>query len=195
MVSSYYGRLREIEPSEVRILGYRTQPLKFEIERFSSYYQTPAPTYAAPHDQVYESVRDFFTNEPMDPGASGFGKVSGDVLANAKGSLFKSPFEARGLYEKMGNESSVINGSVQWGFPLFRVKGAREYVTFGGFDGQFDLMDQVTVSHSNDHFGDGGVNLETDIKLFYGQEDFSVFMSSSLFSQTVDFRQRMEVWI
>ena len=191
IVSAFYGRLKELEPADVQLMGYEPEKFKVDVERVSVYYQEPAPTHSAQHDQAYESVRDFLTNDPIDPGTKGFGRVSGETLVGATGSLFKAPLETRGLFEKLGQESQLVNGTVEWGFPLLHVKGAREYVTFGGLNNQFDSMDQAILSHSTDHYGDGDKNPQMDFRMFYGQHDFTMFMSSSLFSQTVDFRQRM----
>ncbi len=175
----------------LKIIGYQPEPFLVDMEELGFYYQDPAPLYSAAHDQVYESARNFTTNDVTIVEQPAWGKMSGTALPNVKGSVLGAPFQARGIFEKVGPESQLVNGNVQWGFPMLKMSAGREYITINNLNNQFDLVDLFSLSHSNDHYGDNNVNPQYNVKAFYGQTFFSVFMSSSLFSQTVDFRQQM----
>jgi len=76
-------------------------------------------------------------------------------VAEVKGSLAEAPLDARGSFEKVGATGRLVNGGFKWGFPIFHLEGGREYLTFSGLNGQFELVDQVSLSHSNDHYAEG----------------------------------------
>lgn len=191
-----YGRMADIAisiPSKLRYIGYRPQPFRFRVEEFSAFYQNIEPTYPADHEELYESVKDFFTFEPIDPQGRGFERVSGHALLDLQSSPFGTPLTGRGSLEKVGSQGRVANGNIKMGFPWFQIQGAREYTTFNGLNNQFNLVDAVSVSHSNDHYGEGDKNPEVTTAFSYGELDFSVFLSTELFTQTVDFEQKYEM--
>ncbi len=175
----------------LKITGYRPEPLSVDMEELSFFYQDPAPVFSAAHDQVYESARNFATNEITRVESPLWGKMSGTALPNVQGSFLNAPFQARGVFEKVGAESQLVNGNIKWGFPMLKVAAGREYTTIDNLNNQFDLVDKISISHSNDLYGDNSANPQYNIKAFYGQTFFSIFMSSSILSQTVDFRQKM----
>jgi hypothetical protein len=194
MVPAKYGRIRDIElppQFKVTMTGYEPKPMKFTVEEFSAFYQDPAPSYPADHNEVYESVRDVLTNQPIPQKTNDYGHVSGDTRLDLSAPLFGAPLEGSGLFEKRGPSARVSNAHMSWGFPLFRIQGGRDYVTMGGLNNHFNLVDQVTVSHSNDHYGDQNVNPVVNVRAGYGEEDVSVFQSTSVFSQVVDVKQKI----
>ncbi len=194
MIPSEFGRLRDIQVAEVprlAIIGYKPEPFNIKVDNFSAYYQEPIPTYSSANSQPYESVRDFLSNSPIDKKGNGLDKVSGQAVAEIKGSMLRTPFEARGSFEKVGSTGRLINGGLKYGFPIFLVEGGREYLTFSGLNSQFESVDQVSISHSNDHYNEGKVNPTWQAKALFGQMDFNVFSSTEFFSQTVLVEQQI----
>jgi hypothetical protein len=190
----HYGRLKSIIVPEKRpltIIGILPRPLRASMDELSIYYQEPGPTYASDHPNVYNSVSDYLTHRPLNPHTHGYDRMGGETLLKLTGTMMGQPLEGGGRFEKVGTRSRTINGDLQWGFPRFQVQVAREYVKMAGFFGQFDLIDQISISHSNDSFGEGRTNPSWGIKALYGRQDFSIFVSTELFSQTVGFRQTM----
>lgn len=176
---------------QLKYIGYKPENLSLDMEELSFYYQDPSPTYSSEHSDPYESARDFASNNVIRKETPLFGKMSGTMLPNFKGSVAGAPFAARGIFEKLGEDSQLVNGNIRWGFPKLQASAGRDYVNINGLNNQFDLVDQAAVSHSNDWYGDNSANPQYNVKAFYGQTFFSIYMSSSLFSQTVDFRQKM----
>lgn len=194
LIPAKYGRRQGIpSPSQYRLtmLGYQPRPNKYAIEEFSMFYQDPAPSYPAEHNEVYESVRDILTNEPIQQHTNDYGHVSGHTRLDMQTSFLKAPLDGRGLFEKVGPKSRAVNARLSWGFPMFRVEGGREYVTMGGLNNHFNLVDQIVVSHSNDHYGDQKVNPRFSFRGGYGEADVSVFQSTAVFSQVVDVDQKI----
>jgi len=191
-VPAAYGRLRDIEVPEVKpvtYIGYYPEPFRFTVDEMSVFYQNPGPTYPAEHRDVFESASDPFNRAVVDPDTSGYDRISSHFLGGIKGSLLGRPLEGRGEFEKIGTRGEVINGNVRWGFPRLQVMGGREYLRMAGLNNQFESVDQITVSHSNDAFGENQANPEATLSATYGTHKFSVFMSTSEFSQTAEFRQ------
>ena len=194
LVPSNFGRLREVQVAAIpklNVIGYRVEPLRFKLDQFSAYYQEPGPSFASSHNQPYESVRDIETNLPIQRKLDGSDRVSGNAIAEMNGSLANAPFEAKGSMEKVGPDNKLINGGFQWGFPLFHVEGGRQYLTFSGLNNQYQLVDQVSMSHSNDSYGEGKISPTWEVKALYGQHDFDVFASTDYIVQTMIFNQKM----
>ena len=188
-----YGPMKDHplpERPPLTVIGYIPKPLHMSVDEASLFYQDPGPTYPADHPEVYESVRDVITNTPTDPGTHGIDRMSGNAVVNTGGSLLGGPVEGGARIDKTGTRGSLTNGSLQWGFPVARIKIAREYVTTANFFNQFDLMDEVQVSHSNDAYGEGKANPSLEVKAVGGRDLFNVFMSTDFFSQTVGYYQR-----
>jgi hypothetical protein len=188
-----YGPLKDRPLPErlpLTVVGYMTKPLRLSLDEAALFYQDPGPTYPADHPDVYESVRDFLTNAPTDPGTRGIDRMSGNALVNTGGSLLGRPMEGGARIEKTGTRGSLMNGSLQWGFPGAQVKISREYAATGDFFNQFDLVDQVQVSHSNNAYGEGKANPSWEVKAVGGRDLFNVFVSTDFFSQTVGYYQR-----
>ncbi len=187
-----YGRFTKTAAPvgyRLRYEGIAPKPFSFSVDEFTAYYQTPEPIFSADHSDVYESVRDFFTNEPIHSNSNNDDHFSGNVLLETHGNTAGIPFEGKGSFEKIGDASQVVNASAKWGFPLFQIAGGREYETFGGFNNQFNVVDRISLSHSNDHFGDGDKNPNLHMNAAYGSLGFSIFLSTETFSQTVKFKQ------
>jgi hypothetical protein len=87
--------------------------------------------------------------------------------------------------------TKLASGSLKWGFPIFQLEGGREFLTFSGLDNQFQLVDQVSLSHSSDHYGDSKEDSVWTAKVLYGENEFNVFSSTDLISQTVNFKQKL----
>ncbi len=192
IVPARYGRIAQAAPSinKLSYRGYAAEPFSMKAEEISTFYQEPMPVFAADHAEVYESVRDLLTDEPIHHRSSVADRVSGNAVLSLNGNTGGIPFSGRGAFEKIGDKTHVVNGSVRWGFPVLQVEGGRQYLTFGGLNNQFNVIDGVTVSHSNDHFGDGDMNPELSFKAGYGQHDFSIYLSTAEFSQTVRMKQK-----
>lgn len=194
-VPRFYGRARlaqdKIDDGLLQYTGYRPRPLAFNVDEFSTYYQTPGPTYAVLPTDIYESVKDYATLGVVDPGTSGYDQWSGEARLEVGGSAWKQPLEGGVRLEKVGTRGRVADGALEWGFPRFRVRGGREFYQMGDFDQQLEIMDQIAFSHSNDHFAEGKVPVEWQVSGLYGQGQFFVFPSDDLFSQAVHFRQEM----
>ena len=194
LLPSEFGRLRDIQTTDIPKLftiGYKPEPLSFKFDNFLAFYQEPGPTFSSANTQPYESVRDFLTNLPIEKKELGPNRVSGQAVAEIQGSILRAPFEARGSFEKIGGTGRVINGGLKYGFPIFQIEGGREYLTFSGLSNQFESVDQVSVSHSNDHYKEGKVNPTWQVKALYGELDFNVYSSTELFSQTVLIDQKV----
>ncbi len=195
MLPAQYGRLKGIQPPEaapLRLMGYHPEPLSFSVEEMSAYYQTPVPSYPAPDEEVYDSVRDFFTNMPRRlPDTSDTDHLGGRTLVGLKGGFLGAPLEGKGEFEKVGPNARAVNGSLHWGFPKLELRGGREYIQMASLNGQYELMNFASLSHSNDSYGEKTADPEWTAKAQYGRNNFSVFMSTALFSQTVEYVQDM----
>jgi hypothetical protein len=194
VVPARYGRLATIKPPDrkpLTVVGYLPHPLRASLDEMSLFYQNPGPTYLADQPGVYESVRDFVTNGPLDPGTHGYDRMSGNAVMSLDGSALSRPLTGGVRVEKVGTRGRVVSGDLQWGFPGLQLKGAREYLNMGDFSGQFALVDNVSVSHANDAYGEGTVNPSWRVKALYGESLFAVFVSTDILSQAVDFRQKI----
>jgi hypothetical protein len=193
LLPAAYGRGRDISspsPFKITYLGHAARPPAFSVEEISAYYQDPAPSYPADSNDLYESVRDILTNNPIPQKTNDYGHVSGHALLSLQADPLKAPLDGRGLFEKTGPKARLSNGRIGWGFPKLRLEGGREYVTMGGLNNHFSVVDQVYLSHSNDHYGDKEVNPSVAVRAGYGQQDVSVFLSTNVFSQVVNVRQK-----
>lgn len=187
-----YGRLKEVTRPEnqlLTVLGGPPKPFKMTVDEWTAFYQEPAPTYSEDHPELYESVRNFTNNRVLAPLTSPYGRLSGEGVVSLEGGAWSQPLEGGGRFEKLGTRGRVVNASLQWGFPRFQVKAGREYLQVAGLLGQVSLVDQGQVSHSNDSFGEGRVDPTWSLRALQGQHVFSVFVSTDLISQTVNFRQ------
>ncbi|MBV9080483.1 MAG: hypothetical protein JO102_05115, partial [Elusimicrobia bacterium] len=192
VIPARYGRL--VNAPSVHTLdweGVREKPLSLRIDELSSFYQEPEPVYPADTAHVYESVRDLRTNEPIQsPNSTPEDRVSGTAVLSLDGTAGGLPVDGRGSFEKVGRREHVVNGSIGVGFPGLRVEGGRMYTTFDGLAGQFNAVDRVTVSHSNDTYGDGDKDTEVVVRAGGGEHTFDMFLSTSAFSQTVSIQQK-----
>lgn len=182
------NKVIDINKPHLLVQGFKPQGFQFELKEFSAFYQNPIPIFPAEHLDQYESVRDFLTNEPIRPLGSDLDHVNGEMSVGMSGHTAEIPFAGNGLLEKLGSRTRLANGNLSWGFPLFKVEGSRAY-EYNGFNNQFNLLDRVTLSHSNDHFGDRDANPQVDMEASYGQQKFGVFLSTSQFSQSVEYLQ------
>lgn len=194
-VPRYYGRARQVQNKVdaglLQYAGYRPRPITFSVDEFSAYYQTPGPLYATLPTDVYESVKDFATFGVVDPGTSGYDQWSSEARLELGGSAWRQPLQGGVRVEKVGTRGRVVDGALEWGFPRFKVRGGREFYQMGDLDQQLEIMDQVSFSHSNDHFAEGKVPMEWKVSGLYGEGQFFVFPSDDILSQAVLFRQKM----
>jgi hypothetical protein len=182
-VPRFYGRLADLGAESLdtplRLIGYLPQPLRMTVDELSTYYQSPGPTYAAFPSDLYESVRDFLTDRPVDPHTSGFEQWSGETHLELSGSLLAQPVTGGVRMEKVGTRARVSSGLLEWGFPRLKVQAGRDFMRIADLSAQLEEVDQVSVSHSNDHFAEGRANPEWQLTAQAGRSNFFIFVSTN----------------
>jgi hypothetical protein len=120
VIPARYGRLADAKPVErapLTITGYRPSPLQLTLDEAALFYQNPGPTYSADHPNVYESVRNLITNEPIKPPTQGYDRMSGEAVLSLGGSVLDTPMTGGARLEKVGTRGRLASGSLEWGFP------------------------------------------------------------------------------
>lgn len=192
-VPQTFGRLRQIRMPIplLRVEGYSPQPFSLSVNQWTMYYQDPLPQYSSPHDDLYESVRDYETQFPQVSTGSSADHLAGDLRATVEGNIAGRPLSGGFTVSKIGGVVRGINGSFQAGFPGAQVNVGRESIQFSDFEDQYALTDRVILSHSSDHFGDESKNTVVDISALGGEAFYSVFLSTTALTETVKMRQRV----
>jgi hypothetical protein len=188
--SSYARTVQAALPGFINVVyeGFTPHPPRINLETLELFTQNPAPSFQALNEYAYDSVRDFTTNDPLPREGSGWDQMGGRLAGSLSASALGRPLGVNADVVKTGSRLHLSGGEFFWGLPSLQLRAAREYWRPADFTNQLDLVDQGTLTLSNDESETAPVKIAVGVRA--GEDTFEVFSSTDIFSQSTRWRQR-----